>query len=115
MDLVIGLDSSTTATKAVAWDAAGGPGAGGGGPGALAKPPPACFEQAPEDWWRAARAALRGLAGRVDTARVAALAISNQRETLGFLDAAGRPVQSAILWLDGRARRDVAAVAADQS
>ncbi len=108
MDLVIGLDSSTTATKAIAWDARGRLVAEGRAPVPMSNPAPAAFEQAPEDWWGAAAAALRRLTAAVDPGRIAALAISNQRETLGFLDAEGRSVRPAILWLDGRARRDVA-------
>ena len=38
---------------------------------------------------------------------MAALAISNQRETVGFLDAAGEELRPAILWLDERCRPDI--------
>ena len=106
-DLVIGIDSSTTATKAVAWDAHGRAVAEGRSPLALANPAPFRFEQDPEDWWRALCAALHGLAGQVALDRVAGLAIANQRETVAVLDAAGRALRPAILWLDERCREDV--------
>ena len=49
----------------------------------------------------------RDLFRQVDPARVAALAISNQRETVGFLDEAGEELRPAILWLDERCRPDI--------
>ena len=51
MDPVVGLDSSSTATKAIAWDARGRLVAEGRAPVPMANPAPAAFEQAPEDWW----------------------------------------------------------------
>ena len=51
-DLVIGIDSSTTATKAIAWDRTGAPVADGRAAIPLAQPRPRYFEQDPEDWWR---------------------------------------------------------------
>ncbi len=50
---------------------------------------------------------MRDLFRQVDPARVAALAISNQRETVGFLDEAGEELRPAILWLDERCRPDI--------
>ncbi len=111
-DLVIGLDCSTTSTKAIAWDRGGAAIAEGHAPLPMAHVPPGAFEQDVQDWWRSACAALRQLAGQIDPARVAALAIANQRETLGFLDEAGEQVRPAIVWLDERRREDVAAVVA---
>ncbi|HYZ34970.1 MAG TPA: FGGY family carbohydrate kinase, partial [Crenalkalicoccus sp.] len=108
MDLVIGLDSSTTSTKAIAWDRQGRPVAEGRAPVPMSSPGPGAYEQAPEEWWRAASIALRGLTAQLDPARIAALATTNQRETVGFLDAAGRAVRPGIVWLDERARPDVA-------
>ena len=49
-DLVIGIDSSTTATKAIAWDRTGAPVAEGRAAIPLAQPRPRYFEQEPEDW-----------------------------------------------------------------
>jgi sugar (pentulose or hexulose) kinase len=65
------------------------------------------FEQSVHDWWRSLATALADLFRQVEPSRVAALAISNQRETVGFLDAAGEEIRPAILWLDERCRRDV--------
>ena len=51
--------------------------------------------------------ALELLFAAVDPARVAGLAISNQRETFGFFDPDGTALAPATLWLDERARRQV--------
>ncbi len=106
-DLVIGLDSSTTGTKAIAWDRGGSPVAAGRAPLSLASLGNSRYEQNPEDWWRSAASALNQLLSQVDAARVAALAISNQRETFVPLDSEGRPVRPAIVWLDQRCAEEV--------
>jgi len=102
-DLVIGIDSSTTATKAIAWDRTGAPVAEGRAAIPLAQPRPRYFEQDPDDWWRSASLALRELTAKVEPARVAGVAISNQRETFGLFGEDGEPIRPAIVWLDERA------------
>lgn len=107
-DLVVGLDSSTTSTKAIAWDRDGRAVAAGNAPVALSRPELGAFEQEPAWWWDSACAALSRLAAQVDTARIGALAISNQRETVGFLDTDDASIRPALLWLDERCQPDVA-------
>jgi len=102
-DLVIGIDSSTTATKAIAWDETGRPVAEGRAPIPLAQPRPRYFEQNPEDWWRSTSSALREIASKLQPSRIAGLAISNQRETFGLFGDAGEAIRPAIVWLDERA------------
>ncbi len=102
-DLVIGIDSSTTATKAIAWDRTGAPVAEGRAAIPLAQPHPRHFEQDPEDWWRSTFLALRELTTKVEPARIAGVAISNQRETFGLFGARGEAIRPAIVWLDERA------------
>lgn len=106
-DLVIGIDSSTTATKAIAWDRGGQLVAEGRSALALHNPEPGRYEQHANDWWRSACAALGELGAKIEMSRVAALAIANQRETFVALDAAGEPLGPAITWLDERGREDV--------
>ena len=106
-DLVIGIDSSTTAAKAIAWTRDGVAAGTGRCPIPLASPGHNRYEQNPEDWWAAAVAALRQLFEHVSPARIAALAIANQRETFVPLDAKGRPVRPAIIWLDQRCEEEV--------
>ena len=105
--LVVGLDSSTQGTKAIAWDAHGRAVSEGRAPIPLANPAHERYEQDPTDWWRSAAAALRVCTDGIDPARLEGLAISNQRETLACLDADGAPTRPAITWLDGRSREQV--------
>jgi sugar (pentulose or hexulose) kinase len=102
-DLVIGIDSSTTATKAIAWDRTGAPVAEGRAAIPLAQPRPRYFEQNSEDWWRSTFLALREITAKVEPARIAGVAISNQRETFGLFGEHGDPIRPAIVWLDERA------------
>jgi sugar (pentulose or hexulose) kinase len=107
-DIVIGLDSSTTATKAIAWKPDGAMAGQGRSPVSLLSPAHNRYEQDPEDWWRSACSALRELFQQVDPGAVAALSISNQRETFVPLAQDGQPVRPAIVWLDQRCAEEVA-------
>ena len=115
MAYVMGIDSSTTATKAVVWDRDGHAIAEGRAEFALALPRPGWHEQDPEDWWRSTAAAVRRAMLTVDAADVEALCVTHQRETFACLDEQGRPVRPAIVWMDVRATREVEALGSDES
>ncbi len=102
-DLVIGLDSSTTACKAVVWDLQGKAVAVGRAPLPMIMPRPGWHEQPAVAWWEAALQALRNAAAQVEPGRLAAISISAQRETFVITDAAGEPLGNALLWMDERA------------
>ena len=87
----------TTGVKAVALSAAGEllGRAEHGYP--LSTPRPGWSEQDPEDWWRAAQAALAGLA-----VEPAAIGLSGQMHGLVALDGDDRVLRPAILWNDQR-------------
>ena len=106
-DLVIGLDSSTSATKAIAWTRDGVPVAEGRSPISLSSPSADWYEQNPDDWWNSACAALGNLIKQVLPARIAAIGISDQRETFVPLAANGDPVRPAIIWMDRRCHDEV--------
>jgi xylulokinase len=57
--LVIGLDCSTTATKAIAFDRKGNVAARAHEAIPLSSPQPHYYEQDPNAWWRSAQKALR--------------------------------------------------------
>src|SRR5690242_14431753 len=103
-DLVIGIDSSTSATKAIAWDQRGRVVAEGRAAIAMSNPHPGWFEQDPGEWWSSTVAALQQLTSKVDAERIAAIGISNQRETFGVFTADGTPLRPGTVWLDERAR-----------
>jgi sugar (pentulose or hexulose) kinase len=106
-DLVLGLDSSTTATKAIAFDRQGSLVAEGRAPIALSNPQAGWFEQRAEDWWRSAITAIRELLVKVASERIAAIAISNQRESFAQFDAGNNALRPGTLWLDERGRSEV--------
>ena len=106
-DIVIGIDSSTQSTKAVAWNAAGIPVAEGRSKIQLFTPRPGWVEQDVEDWWLSCCRALSAVTTSLDPRRIAGLAISNQRETVAFLDDEGKAVRPAIVWLDERAGGEI--------
>ena len=106
-DLVIGIDASTTAVKAIAFDARGSALAEGRASIEMTNPALGHFEQDARDWWSATASALKGCVAELGQSRIAGVAVSNQRETLGLFGADGEPVRPAILWLDERSRLEV--------
>ncbi len=106
--LIISIDSSTTACKAIAWDPQGRAVAEGRAAYPLLQPQPTWYEQDAEEWWRGACTALQKCLSQIDVAQVAALGVTHQRETFVPVDEEGRPLRNAILWLDERSRAQVA-------
>ena len=102
-DLVIGLDSSTTATKAIAWDLHGHAVAEGRAAITIANPKPGWYEQDANDWTGAAAKALKQLTKKISADRIAAIAISSQRESFAQFDRKGKALRPGTLWLDERA------------
>lgn len=103
-DLVVGIDSSTTATKAIAWTGDGQMVAEGRADIPINSPKPDYFEQDPADWWASTRQALRNLCAKIDPTRIAAVSVSNQRETTGFFRRDGTVIRPGMVWLDERSR-----------
>ena len=105
--LVIGVDSSTQSTKAIAWDDKGNAIAEGRCDIPLNNPSLEKFEQDVEDWWKAFCVSCSELAKKIDITKVEGLAISNQRETLAKLDKSGKAVFPATVWMDKRSVEEV--------
>ena len=101
--LVIGLDASTTAVKAVAWDLTGKAVHEARSPLRIDMPRPGWHEQDAFSWWFAACNALRGVADGIASERFLGLSIAHQRESFVAVDAQGDPIYPALLWLDQRA------------
>ena len=112
MAFFLGIDTSTTATKAVLVDDAGRVRAVGATPHALHTPRPLWSEQDPDEWARATaqsvRQALADAGASGDDVR--AVGLTGQMHGLVTLDAAGEPIRPAMLWNDGRAQPQCAAI-----
>lgn len=106
-DLVIGIDSSTTACKAIAWDRAGQAAAEARATYPMFSPAPNRYEQRAEDWWTALCDVVRSVASQVGADRIAAVCVTNQRETFVPVDERGSAVRNAIVWLDDRSRNEL--------
>lgn len=113
--VVIAVDSSTTATKAVAVDASGHVVAEGRAPHHRRSPRPGWQEQDAPQWWSATAEALRQVTGVIEGRAVPqALCITHQRESFVCLDEQGEPVRPAVLWLDTRAGEQIARLGGDE-
>jgi glycerol kinase len=103
--LILALDEGTTSTRAILFDAKGRPLAEVGRPIRQAYPQDGCVEHDPEEIFESSVAVMREVvekAGRT-MSEVAAIGISNQRETVVVWDrATGRPIHPAIVWQDRR-------------
>lgn len=103
--LLIGVDLGTTAIKCAAYEEDGSLVASATREYALLTPAPNVVEVHPSTYWSEFSSAMQDLLGQsgISPARVAAIGISAQGETLIPLRADGAPACNAIVWLDGRA------------
>ena len=105
MSLLIGLDIGTTSVKAGIFEASGRQLAAVGQEYRIDHPAPDRAEIDAETYWEATAAAVRQAlsVADADPARVAAMAVSSQGETVIPVDASGRALGPAVIWLDNRA------------
>lgn len=106
-DLVIGVDSSTTACKAIAWNKEGKAAAEARTTYPMFSPAPNRYEQRAEDWWTALCQVVRDVVAQVGSDRIAALCVTNQRDTFVPVDEQGQSVRNALVWLDDRSRQEL--------
>ena len=104
MGLVLGIDASTTATKAVLVDEAGVVRGIGTAEYAFSVPRPLWSEQEPRLWWDGTVAAIRAVLASTGTsgADVVAIGLTGQMHGAVLLDSAGDVLRPAILWNDQR-------------
>ena len=105
MTHLIAIDQGTTSTRAIVFDA-------GLRPVAVAQqelrqiyPQPGWVEHDPEEIWSAVVATVRDAMAKagLGAADIAAIGITNQRETTLLWDrATGKPIHNAIVWQDRR-------------
>ena len=104
MTTYLGIDTSTTATKALLIDADGDVLGIGKSEYDYATPKPGWSEQDPDLWWNGTIDAIRDAMTRsgIDPTTVAAIGITGQMHGLVALDANDRPLRPSILWNDQR-------------
>jgi glycerol kinase len=101
MSLFLALDQSTSATKAILFDTTGRVLDKASRDHRQIYPQPGWVEHDAEEIWRNALAVIREIVGRnrKKLSRLAALSITNQRETILVFDRqTGRPLHHAVVW-----------------
>ena len=100
---LLAIDQGTTSTRAMLFDVKGRPRASHSVPLKQVYPANGWVEHDPMEIWRGVQACLRAVLKTVPKGAVAALGITNQRETSVIWDAAtGKPLHNAIVWQDRR-------------
>lgn len=105
MDYVLGLDISTTASKALLVDEAGTVVTVHSTPHQISQPHPMWSEQDPGEWWEAVRQSIRSVIDDADIhpASIKGIGLTGQMHGLVMLDSDGRVLRPAMLWNDQRA------------
>jgi sugar (pentulose or hexulose) kinase len=106
--IVLGADSSTSATKVIAFGEDGRVLAEGANRYPLYTDNPGWVEQDPEDWWKAFAAGCRKVAStpEVDLKKAVGIGLTHQRFTFVPVDREMKPLRRAILWNDIRCSRE---------
>lgn len=114
MAYVIGIDGGTEGLRAHVFDLAGRSRGVGKCGYETRFPEPSHAEQNPDDWWHAAGIAVHEAIANagVSPDQITALACDTTSCTVVALDADGRPLRPCLLWMDVRAHREAADVAA---
>ncbi|GAB1479418.1 glycerol kinase GlpK [Paracoccaceae bacterium] len=103
MPQILAIDQGTTSTRAILFSQVLSPVTSAQEEFAQHFPASGWVEHDPEDLWRSALSTLRAVLGRTDPAQVAAIGITNQRETTLIWDReTGKPIHNAIVWQDRR-------------
>ncbi len=114
MGVVLGIDVSTTATKAIVIDDAGRVVGMASSEYPFEQPHPLWSEQHPQLWWDGTAEAIAGAlsAAGVTGDDVAAVGLTGQMHGLVLLDADGDVIRPAILWNDQRTAAECDAIRA---
>lgn len=104
MHYFIGIDSSTTATKALVIDTEGDVVAVAATEYEFSTPRPLWSEQEPELWWHGTVQSIRQVLAKsgIDPKAVAGIGLTGQMHGLVLLDESGAVLRPAILWNDQR-------------
>ena len=104
MSLFLGIDVSTTGSKALLVNRDGDVVSGATNAHAISTPRPLWSEQQPADWWQAVAASVRQclLQAHVSGEAISAIGLTGQMHGLVLLDEQKRTLRPAILWNDQR-------------
>jgi len=104
MSYLLGIDISTTGSKAIVMDESGEIRASASSPHTLQTPRPLWSEQDPDQWWEAVKASIRAALEQAELAggSITAVGLTGQMHGLVLLDEAGEVLRPAILWNDQR-------------
>ena len=106
--MFLGLDLGTRSLKALVLDVDGSIVGTGSAEYPMTTPQPGWAESDPRVWWEAARSAVHEAAGG-HASEIAAVGVCGQMHGVVLSDDAGDPLRPAILWADGRSRRQLEA------
>lgn len=100
----LGIDTSTTSSKALLMNEYGEVIAVASSPHTLQTPRPLWSEQDPHEWWEAVSTSIRSVLEKagIDGESIAAVGLTGQMHGLVLLDEAGNVLRPAILWNDQR-------------
>ena len=104
----LGIDTSTTSSKALLIDEEGNVVGVASWPHTLQTPKPLWSEQDPREWWAAVSAGIKQVLTEsgIEAERVAAVGLTGQMHGLVLLDEAGEVLRPAILWNDQRTQAE---------
>lgn len=104
MAYFLGIDTSTTSSKALIIDGLGKVISVASSPHTLQTPKPLWSEQNPEEWWGAVSASIKSALEKagITGEQITAIGLTGQMHGLVLLDEAGKVLRPAILWNDQR-------------
>jgi xylulokinase len=107
MTYFLGIDTSTTGSKALIIDERGEVLAVASSPHTLQTPRPLWSEQDPREWWEAVSASIHSVLEQagIGGEEIGAVGLTGQMHGLVLLDEAGNTLRPAILWNDQRTQR----------
>jgi len=112
MTCFLGIDTSTTGSKALLIDEGGKVVAVASSPHTLQTPKPLWSEQDPHEWWQAVSASIKSVlkSAGINGDEIGAVGLTGQMHGLVLLDEAGEVLRPAILWNDQRTQSQCDAI-----
>ncbi|GIL15358.1 MAG: xylulokinase [Chloroflexota bacterium] len=110
MSYLIGIDVSTTATKALVIDERGDVVASASDEYEFFTPRPLWAEQNPADWWRACVKVIRRVLEKIPAREIAGIGLTGQMHGLVLMDADGNVLRPCIMWNDQRTAKQCAEI-----